>query len=130
MAADTGRAGTGAGGGTLVIGVTGEVERAVYTDDAGRRWAVLVPAGRADLAHLGVVIGPPDLVAAGLVLPAGVAVRLHNELHDRGLLTAADLSRPGGYAELAAALQAALGVDVGVLRNAYLAPTRADVDGY
>lgn len=80
-----------------------------YTDETGRRWAVLVPdQAVADEYRSGVPVGPPPTDHVGL--PEDVAVRLHNELHDRGILTERDARRRSE--EIAAALRAALRVDV------------------
>lgn len=96
-------------------GVVPGTERAVYEDETGRRWTVLVPAGHPEEAERGMVLGPPDL--AGLALPEAQAVRLHNELQARGLLTAADLK--GREREVFAALQAAFQVDSAAVLAAY-----------
>lgn len=90
-------------------------ERMTWEDDSGRKWTVLVPAGHPEEAERGMVIGPPDLSALGL--PEPVAVRLHNELHARGLLTLGDLR--GREREIGAALQAALHVDTAAIVSAY-----------
>lgn len=100
-------------------GAAAGLVRTVYLDDTGRQWAVLVPPGREDDAALGVVIGPPDVRDVLPDLPEGLAVRLHNELFVRGLLTERDLR--GRAAELGAALQSSLRVDVVALLNAYRA---------
>ncbi len=89
--------------------------RAVHTDMLGRRWAVLVPEGRQAEAALGVPVGPPDL--SGLGLPEAVMVRLHNELHDRGILTERESRRR--VPEVFAALQAAYRVDVAAVVSLY-----------
>lgn len=90
-------------------------ERADYTDETGRTWAVLVPVGHPEQAEMGMVIGPPDLSDLGL--PEAITVRLHNELHARGLLTGYDLR--GREREIVAALQAALRVDAQTILAAY-----------
>jgi hypothetical protein len=77
----------------------------------------MVPPGREADAALGIVLGPPDLT--GLRLPEAVAVRLHNELHSRGLLTEQDARRRP--AEVYAALQAAYRTDVAALLSIYAA---------
>ena len=81
--------------------------RSSYQDDEGRWWAVLVPPGHEGEASMGIPIGPPDLESLGL--PEAVEVRLHNQLFNRGLLTARDLKGRGQ--EVFAALQAAYRVD-------------------
>lgn len=91
----------------------------MYEDEDGRKWAVLVPLGRAQDAAQGVVVGPPDLrEVAGLAhLPESLLLALHAELFNRGLLTERDLIGRGQ--ELAAALMAVLRADVGAIRDAY-----------
>lgn len=91
-------------------------ERAVYEDETGRKWTVLVPVGHPEEAERGMVLGPPDL--AGLNLPEAQAVRLHNELQARGILTARELR--GREREVFAALQAAFHVDTAAILGAYL----------
>ncbi len=94
-------------------------ERAVYEDETGRRWVVLVPEGRAQDAALGMgmVIGPPDMREALAHLPEALQVRLHNELFVRGLLTEHDLRGRAG--EVQSALQSALRLDVQTVVRAY-----------
>lgn len=79
-----------------------------YTDDTGRMWAVLVPDDEDVDPEMGIPIGPPDLT--GLDLPEETAVRLHNQLFARGILTKADFK--GKQQQLFAALQAAYKVDI------------------
>ena len=96
----------------------GSVERAVYEDETGRRWTVLVPAGRPEDAALGVVVGPPDLRdALGAVWPEARLVALHNELQARGLLTLRDVKQRA--AEVTAAIMAALRTDALAIMAAY-----------
>lgn len=66
-------------------------------------------------APLGVPIGPPPLDDLGL--PEDTAVRLHNELYARGVLTIDDARRH--RADLVAALMAALRVDAETIYNIY-----------
>lgn len=89
--------------------------RAKYQDDEGRWWVVLVPPGHEDEASMGIPVGPPDLASLGL--PEAVEVRLHNQLFNRGLLTARDLKGRGQ--EVFAALQAAYRVDQGAVTALY-----------
>lgn len=79
-----------------------------YTDNSGRMWAVLVPDSEDIDPAMGVPIGPPDLTA--LDLPEETAVRLHNQLFARGILTKSDLK--GKQQQLFAALQSAYKVDI------------------
>lgn len=55
-----------------------------YRDTEGRIWRVWLPddAPESD-APMGIPVGPPPL--DDLDLPVSVAVRLHNELHARGV---------------------------------------------
>lgn len=92
------------------------LREAVYTDEAGRHWAVLLPerAKNTDAAR-GIPIGPPDLSDGGW--PLEFEVRLHNELFDRRLWSKKELSqRPN---ELIAVLQSVFNVDVTSLTNIY-----------
>ncbi len=91
--------------------------RTDYTDDAGRRWAVLVPVGHEDEAELGIILGPPDLRDTLPDLPEIIAVALHNELYARGLITERDVTGRGG--EVRAALQTILRLDVETILQAY-----------
>lgn len=84
------------------------LRRATFTDETGRRWAVMLPQDASDDdADIGIPVGPPPM--DNLNLPEPVAVALHNELHDRGMLTLKDASR--NRHELHAALMAAYKVD-------------------
>lgn len=88
--------------------------RVTHEDDSGRRWEVLVPEGREQDAPYGIIVGPPDVRPLGL--PESVAVRLHNELHARGLLDKRSLRGRRIIDDVRAALAAAYRVDVyGVL---------------
>lgn len=84
------------------------MKQASYTDEAGRQISVWLP-DTAPESHgpMGVRIGPPDLSPLGL--PLETEVRLHNELHARGLLTASQAAI--GLDQIRAALMAALKVD-------------------
>ena len=93
------------------------VAQTVYIDESGRRWAVLVPTGHEHEAALGVVLGPPDVREVLPQLPDALALRLHDELFNRGLWSAAQLR--GRAHEVQAALQAALRLDVQALLAAY-----------
>lgn len=88
-----------------------------WSDDDGRRHRVQVPEGcPEDMYPEGIPVGPPSL--ASLALPLQIEVRLHNQLHSRGLFSARDaLRRPG---ELQAALQAALKLDVQTLQTLFV----------
>jgi len=79
-----------------------------YTDKRGRRFKVLLPEEAPDsMAARGIPVGPPSLKELGL--PPEIEVRLHNQLHDRGLFTARDVkTRPQ---DVMGALMAALKVD-------------------
>jgi hypothetical protein len=97
-----------------------ELRRVTYEDEDGRRWVTRIDARAPDSdAPLGIPVGPPDLSDLGL--PAEVQTRLHNQLVDRGLLTAGDIRRAGNQA-LIAALQAAYKVDAVALATLFSAP--------
>jgi hypothetical protein len=70
-------------------------------------------------AAQGIPVGPPPLDDLGL--PAELQTRLHNQLHDRGLLTYGDLRR-SSHTEIVAALMAALRLDAGRVAALYSAP--------
>ncbi len=92
------------------------LKTANYEDHMGRKWRVFLPVDASDEdAREGIPAGPPSLAA--LELPVDVEVRLHNELHHRGLFSEKDLRhrRP----ELQAALMAALRLDVERLQGLY-----------
>ena len=88
-----------------------------YTDERGRTWRVALPSEAPDSeAAQGVPIGPPP-VGDEIGLPEALATRLHNELHKRRLWRTSDVQqRP---AEVQAALQAALRLDVVAIVNAF-----------
>lgn len=88
-----------------------------YLDDDGCLRRALLPAG-ADAAEA--PAGVPVGVEIALDV-AGLRCRLQNELRRRGLWTQADVSRRRGRAaaEVFAALQAALRVDVAAILNQY-----------
>ena len=79
-----------------------------YEDKQGRRHRVLLPEDAPDsTAPQGIPVGPPSLEA--LDLPREVEIRIHNQLHDRGLFTARDVkTRPQ---DVMGALMAALKID-------------------
>lgn len=89
--------------------------RTDYQDPEGRWWAVLVPPGHEDEAPMGIPVGPPDLSPLGL--PEAVEIRLHNQLFQRGILTARDLKGRGQ--EVFAALQAAYRTDFAAVTALY-----------
>lgn len=89
----------------------------IYTDRDGRRWRRLLPDDEPDSrANIGIPAGPPPLDR--LRLPLDIEIRLHNELHDRGILTRRDLTNRGE--ELRASIQAALRLDVQRLQEVYV----------
>ncbi len=89
--------------------------RAVHQDTEGRHWVTKVPVGQEDMAYMGIPVGPPDV--SGLGLPEAVAIRLHEQLYQRGLLTRKDLRGRGK--EVFAALQSAYRVDTAAVMSAY-----------
>ena len=89
----------------------------VYTDSKTRKTWVNLPDNAPDShASKGIPIGPPSL--SSLNLPVDIEVRLHNELFNRGILTAKDARRR--QVEIFAALQSALRVDTTRIQNLYL----------
>lgn len=93
------------------------MKEVTYTDREGRRWRRLLPDNEPDSrASLGIPAGPPPLER--LRLPLEIEIRLHNELHDRGMFAQSDLARRGD--ELRAAVQAALRLDVQKLQECYV----------
>lgn len=98
----------------LKLSTQDQMEEAAYTDDIGRNFVVFVKPGT-DPAK-GVIKGPQPLDNLGL--DQDTMVRLHNELHARGLITHRDaMRRPQ---EVLAAIQQALKVNVQRVQNAYL----------
>jgi hypothetical protein len=93
-------------------------EKAIYEDETGRKWLVLVPVGKPEQAAYGIVLGPPDVRE---ILPSGypeaVLFTLHEELFNRGLFTEKELMGRGQ--EIQAALAAALRLDVQAIMRAY-----------
>jgi len=88
-----------------------------YRDRDGRTFRALLPDNApASHAPRGIPVGPPHLDA--LRLPLAVEVRLHNELHHRGVFTARDAlkRRP----DVQAALMAALAVDAQRIVDLYI----------
>ena len=86
-----------------------------FTDGRGRNYEVILPPN-VENPENGIVVGPYDVVDM-LHYPEPFASRLHNELHARGILTKEDLVKKSS--ELAAALKAALVVDVQALSEAF-----------
>ena len=63
---------------------------AVYTDEEGRKWAVLLPDGTPDFeAPTGIPVGPPPL--ADLGLSEEFEIRLHNALFEARIFTPKDI---------------------------------------
>lgn len=93
------------------------LKQAIFTDELGRKKVVLLPeeAPIEDTAK-GIPLGPPNLDELGL--PEETAVRLHNELFNRGVIKQADALR--GRADIMGALQSAFKVDVERIMNIYL----------
>lgn len=88
----------------------------VQIEKLGRKYKVIVPDD-ADKStwQYGVVLGPPDLSA--LDLPPSIAIRLHNELFARGLITKKDASRR--ITDITGALMAALKTDAQTIHAIY-----------
>ena len=98
-----------------------------YRDEDGLLRYTLIPEGAPEThAPMGIPVGPPSLDA--LELPPEIAARLHNELAERELLTAADCRRRPN--EVVAALMATLRIDAGRILQAYMeAEAAVVVDG-
>ncbi len=94
---------------------SGPLIRVDYEDDTGRKWAVWLPSDDMDDPTMGIPLGPPDFSA--LDLPEETAIRLHNQLFSRGILTKQDLK--GKHKEVFAAIQAAFKVDVARVTGLY-----------
>ena len=94
---------------------SGPLIRVDYEDDTGRNWAVWLPIDDIHDPTMGIPLGPPDFSA--LDLPEETAIRLHNQLFSRGILTKQDLK--GKHKEVFAAIQAAFKVDVARVTGLY-----------
>lgn len=96
-----------------------------YTDREGRRWRRMLPDDVGDSqAKIGIPIGPPPLDR--LRLPLELEIRLHNELHDRGLFVLSNLR--GRTEELRSAIMAAIRLDVQLLQECYaIAPVEGSI---
>lgn len=80
----------------------------VDIEKLGKKYRVQVPdEAEQELWQYGIVLGPPDLSSLGL--PPSIEVRLHNELHVRGLIQRSDLDRRAS--DVVAAIQSALKLD-------------------
>lgn len=91
-----------------------------YTDDDGRLFRVRVPDDCPEhMWRAGIPLGPPDLDSqlAERGWPESARIRLHNQLHQRGLFTLKEALR--NIAGLEAALKAALKTDVQTLQALY-----------
>jgi hypothetical protein len=92
-------------------------KRLKYTDINGLHWMVELPDDVPDdEASMGVRIGPPDL--SGLGFPQETMKRLHNQLFDRGLITAEDVQKQAS--SVFGAIQTAYRADVVAVMNLYL----------
>jgi hypothetical protein len=90
-----------------------------YTATDGRIYIVMLPDALPDAeAYRGMKVGPPRLDLPDL--PEAVAVRLHNELAARRVLTYQDARRRPN--EIAAALIAAMRLDAMAIVAQYDAP--------
>lgn len=93
------------------------MREADWKDEEGRLWKVSLPSDALDRdARMGIPIGPPSLASLGL--PLEIEVRLHNQLHARGILTQRDAQRR--RQDIFGALKGALKVDVGQIIGVYL----------
>lgn len=84
------------------------MKQVTYTNAKGKKYEVMLPDAAPDSeASKGIVLGPPDLQ---LNLPDEIDVRLHNQLHSRGIFKLSDALK--SRQNLYNALIATLGVDV------------------
>lgn len=82
----------------------------------GKKYRVQVPDDAPqETWQYGIVLGPPDLSSLGL--PPSIELRLHNELHIRGLISKQDLVRR--MPDVTAALCTALTVDAQRIAELY-----------
>jgi hypothetical protein len=88
-----------------------------WTDSDGRMWRSLcTPETPADKPWLGVRVGPLcDLTSLGL--PFEQEIRLHNQLHARGIFTEHDARRKGQ--DVIGAVMATFKVDAGRVIETY-----------
>jgi hypothetical protein len=94
------------------------MRRVPYKDERGRWYIVELPDEVPDSqASMGIPVGPPDVVDH-LNLPEPFATTLHNQLFERGLLTAQDVRHKTG--SLQGAIAAAMMVDVARIHEAYV----------
>lgn len=93
------------------------MKEADYIDPSGRKFRVLVPDDAPPGAEeYGIHVGPPPLDSLGL--PADLAVRLHNNLHARGMFTVKDIR--ARRMDLIGALQSTLAVDATLIEGVYI----------
>ena len=88
--------------------------RATHTDEEGRKWVVLMPEG--GNPAMGIPVGPPDVSVLPWLTPTQ-AMRLHDQLYNRGLITKRDIR--GRAHEVQASIQAALKLDVAAVTGLY-----------
>jgi hypothetical protein len=87
-----------------------------YIASNHRHYRVLVPDGAPpETWQRGIFLGPPDLDSLGL--SEEVTTRLHNELFNRGIMTAADANTR--RLDVQSALQYAMRVDAQSIINLY-----------
>lgn len=92
-----------------------------HADASGRIWITSIPDDAPDRhASMGIPIGPPDL--SELDLPEDLAIRLHNALVERDILTWRDFRR--NRQAVLGAVKWALRADIQALEQLY----RAEVD--
>ena len=93
------------------------MKKVEYIDELGRKYLVkLADAVPDSEAHMGIPIGPPDVVDE-LGLPEPFATKVHNLLYDRKLWSIKEVQAQRNC--LVGVLQAALQIDVHTLHNAY-----------
>jgi len=87
------------------------MEKIIHIDEKGRKYDAW--KGTDDLI---VIIGPGEGVVDFIGLPEPFATKLHNVLHDRGVIQYKDACKPN---MILGALQEALSIDVQRLNEAY-----------
>ncbi len=89
-----------------------------YTDERGRQYRVLLPAGVPESEiDKGVPVGPPDVVDK-LGLPEPLATRLHNKLFEKRIWNATEARKQPRI--LQSILQSVLKLDIHQLMAAFV----------
>lgn len=89
-----------------------------YTDERGRQYRVLLPAGVPESEiDKGIPVGPPDVVDS-LGLPEPLATRIHNKLFEKQIWNATEARKQPNV--LQGILRSALMLDVHRLMEAFV----------